>query len=322
MSIWAIVGGTGTFGREALRQLLAREDVTKVRIISRDEAKQAEVRASIGHAERSRVVFILGDVRDEERMRRAIDGAHYVLHAAALKRVEAVQADVEEAVRTNILGTLHVAKAAEAAGVRAAVLISSDKAADPVNAYGVTKLMGEHLFASVGRAWGARATRLVTVRYGNVWGSRGSVVESWARARVEGRPVELRDPDATRYFFPIERAVELALWAAIEGRNGYLYTPSLAAARMGDLAEAFEVEVKVGALLDAEKKHERMLTACEAERASMVPGRPGLRQVPPVTGLVASAHRDRVTGTTATSEVARRLSVGELRQAIAGEDVW
>lgn len=284
---WLITGGTGFFGREAIRQILAKSPDCKVRVFSRDERKQADLRAEFHWAvQAGRLITIIGDVRDEARVRQAVDGATYVLHAAALKRVEACQADVEEAIKTNVLGTVNVAKAAEWAGVWSAVLISSDKAANPVNSYGASKLAAEHVMLNAGRAWGPRATRLMAVRYGNVVGSRGSVIEGW-RSLPPGSSVPIRDPDATRFWLTIQDGVALALWIAQYGRGCSLYVPSLKSASMGAVARAMGlVPGFTEALFDAEKKHECLLTEHEAMRATMVAGAPMLLfEVPAPTGM-------------------------------------
>ena len=321
---WCCIGGTGTFGREAVRQLLADPGVRKIRVMSRDEKKQAELKAEFPEASReNRLITMLGDVRDLERVDRACEGATHVLHAAALKRVEACQADVEECIRTNVLGTLNVAKAVVRQGVEGAVLISSDKAADPVNAYGTSKAMAEHAWLSTSRAWGSRSTRLVAVRYGNVWGSRGSVVEDWKARVAAGQPIHLRDPGATRFFFPICEGVRLAIWAGRSGEAGWLYAPMLKAATLGELASAFGAEIKIGALLDAEKKHETLLTSHEASRCRDQ-GEPSIgltfHAVAPITGT--RPQSGRVGCGPVRSDEAPRLLPSQLRRAISGEDVW
>jgi UDP-N-acetylglucosamine 4,6-dehydratase len=319
-----LTGGSGFFGRAAARHLALRDDVRKVRIFNRCEARQARFAEEL-EADRSidndKVIFILGDVRDAERVRRACRGVDYVLHAAALKRIEKVQADVREAIHTNVLGSLNVAEAAEAEGCKAAVLLSSDKAAGaPANAYGATKLLSEHLFASIGRAWGASKTRLVAVRYGNVWASTESVAVRWKRAIQEGRPVIVNHPDATRFFWSKDQAVAVAVWAAEQAPAGHLVVPSMRAARMGDFAEATGGVVKRGELHDAEKMHETLLTADELRRSRVEWGGPmKLWLVPPVTGKGRySGALEEKPADDLTSENAERLTTNELALAFAG----
>ena len=308
--VWVLIGGSGTFGREAIRQLLADDRVRKVRVCSRDERKQAEVRAENASAVADgRLITMLGDVRDLERMERACEGATHVAHAAALKRIEVCQADVEECIRTNVIGSMNVAKAAERQGVEAAVLLSSDKSADPVNAYGASKAMAEHVWLNTSRAWGSRSTRLVAVRYGNVIGSRGSVIEAWRAAAAAGHPITVRGEYVTRFWLSIEHAVALALWTARTVPSGNLIIPKLPAADVMSIAKAAGVEVKREALGDAEKDHETLLTAHEWARAVEVSpqGVPWLAwRVPSVTGVGHSPARAVLESY--NSESAKRLS--------------
>ena len=329
--VYLITGGTGSFGRAAVKALLARDDVRKVRVMSRDEAKHASLKAEFSEAvESGRLITMLGDVADADRVQRACAGADYVLHAAALKRIEAVQFDPAEAVRVNVIGSLNVAQAVESQRCKAGLLISSDKGCAPINLYGVTKLLGEHLFSSVGSEFGepGRGSRLVSVRYGNVWGSRGSVVEMWRDAAAAGQAIELSNPEATRFFWPIEQAVELALWALENLQNGETVVPMMRAARMGDLAEAVGVEVKRVDMRDAEKRHEALLTGFEVERSNKLsPVDTGLPfevlVVPPITGERCE-RTDKDPGIKAiTSDSVPRLNVAELVQALAGDDyLW
>ena len=327
--VYCITGGSGTFGIAALNYLLGQDDVT-VRVFSRDEAKQSVMERSLTADDRERVRFILGDVRDAERVRHACAGATYVLHAAALKRIEKVQADIGEAFKTNVLGSLNVAQAAEAEGCEAAVLISSDKATDPVNFYGVSKLAAEHIFSSVGRAWGASKTRLMSVRYGNVFGSRGSVIELYREAARNGKAITVSHPDATRFFWSIEQAVQLAAWTVTNGESGHVYAPVMRAARMGDIATATGAPVARGSLHDAEKLHESIVTEHESRRVSMSWCEDvGLQvlSIPPVTGV--ELQEDPLVGNstsytyqTRSSENAERIPLGDLALALAGEDIW
>ncbi len=295
--------------------------------MSRDEAKHASLKAEFSDAvESDRLITMLGDVADLDRVKRACSGVDYVLHAAALKRIEAVQFDPAEAVRVNVIGSLNVAQAVESQGCKAGLLISSDKACSPCNLYGVTKLLGEHLFSSVGSEFGepGRGSRLVSARYGNVWGSRGSVVEMWRASKVA---IELSNPEATRFFWPIEQAVELALWAIENLKNGETVAPMMRAARMGDLAEAVGVEVRRVDMRDAEKRHEALLTGFEVERSmKLTPLATGLPfdvlVVPPISGERCVRSDDDPDIDAITSDSVPRLSVEELKAALAGVDIW
>jgi len=259
---YLITGGTGTFGYAMAKHLLGHQDTDVVRIMSRDEVKQAMMRAQFKDDIRLR--FLLGDVRDLARTSEAMRGIDVVFHAAALKRIEACAYDPEEAIRTNVLGSMNVLAAARAAGVSRVVGLSSDKACAPSTHYGATKLCMEAVFTS-STAMHGRYPLACVLRYGNVMGSRGSVLAKW---RELGEPIYITDPQATRFWYTIEKAVELAMWAAVWTEGGELVVPRLPSFRLGDLAEAMCLHQKVQkmALRPGEKKHEAMISGDEADQ--------------------------------------------------------
>lgn len=276
-----ITGGTGTLGRALVRALLADPAIERVAVLSRDEHKQ-EVLAAEFAGSASRLSLFLGDVRDRRRLLRAADGADAIIHAAALKRVPALEYDPAEAVKTNVLGTMNVTDAALATpSVEVAVLISTDKAAGPVNLYGATKLTAEKLWLAAAGYRGARPAPVFTaVRYGNVAGSRGSVVPRWAEDWRAGRPLYLTDPVATRFWVEQHEAVAVVLRAVAERRDGVVRVPRLPAVELAELAEAVAAAMcelgregprargrpvqRIVGMRRGEKLHEWLITADEA----------------------------------------------------------
>jgi UDP-N-acetylglucosamine 4,6-dehydratase len=253
-----ITGGTGFFGRGFTRRLLD-SGVPRVCIYSRDEFKQHQMRQEFAGEDRLR--FFIGDVRDVDRLRRAMDGCDVVVHAAALKRVEVGEYDSAEMVKTNVLGAMNVIEAATDAGVGKVVALSTDKAFEPVNAYGASKLLAEKLFLAANNARGAFGPRFAVTRYGNVAGSTGSVIPIWREQLAFGRCVTVRDPNATRFWMTLDGACDLVVDAIKGMQGGELYVPSLPAYRVGDLAEALGIyrgPFTYSALGPGEKLHEGM----------------------------------------------------------------
>lgn len=267
--VYLITGGTGSFGNAMTSRLLSLYPgcglCVQVRIFSRDEVKQAEMRARFGDDPRLR--FLLGDVRDLDRLFEAMRGVDTVFHAAAMKRVEACAYDPEEAVRTNVLGSMNVAAAAKASLVGRVVALSTDKACAPSTIYGATKLCMESVFTS-SAANAERRPAFSVVRYGNVMSSRGGVVGLWRDALSQGVPLPITDPEATRFWFSVEGAVDLALWAAGWARGGELIVPQLPGFTLGDLAAAMcgtgKAKTVSLPLRPGEKRHELMVSPDEA----------------------------------------------------------
>jgi UDP-N-acetylglucosamine 4,6-dehydratase len=230
-----VTGGTGSFGQKFVEILLARHRPRRLVIFSRDELKQSEMRARFNGD--SRLRFFIGDVRDRERLVRAMHGVETVVHAAALKQIPACEYNPFEAIQTNIMGGKNVIDAAIDSGVKRVIALSTDKAVNPVNLYGATKLCMEKLFVD-GNAYGfARGTRLACVRYGNVVGSRGSVIPLFQAQRAAG-VVTVTDPKMTRFWITLEQGVDLVLRGLERMRGGEIFVPKIPSMRVMDLAEA------------------------------------------------------------------------------------
>ncbi len=260
-----ITGATGYFGQGMVKRLLELPDegCYRICVYSRDEAKQASMRAAI-HDPEERIRWFIGDVRDQQRLRRAMEGCDTVIHAAALKRVEVGEYQPGEIVKTNVLGTMNLIEAAHDAGIKKVVSLSTDKACHPVNAYGASKLMLEKLILGANNARGAYGPMFSACRYGNVAGSTGSVISNWKRARVvPGANVIMTDPDATRFWMTLNQALDLVIRTASHMAGGELVIPDLPAYRLGDLHEAMDFmpgaqQHQTIGLQKGEKLHERM----------------------------------------------------------------
>lgn len=251
-----VTGASGFFGRAFVEDCLKR-GVPRICIFSRGEARQAAMRAELGDPAACR--WFIGDVRDVGRLRQAMEGVDLVIHAAALKRIEVAEYDVSEVVKTNVGGTLNVVDAATSAGVKKVIGISSDKAAAPINAYGATKLVMEKILLAANNSRGASGPVFAVCRYGNVWGSTGSVVPTWRSWIARGaKTVPVTSPDATRFYMTREEAVRLVWDTAAAMKGGELVVPTLPAYRLADLALAMGVEMNVTGLPSHEKLHETM----------------------------------------------------------------
>lgn len=260
-----ITGGTGSFGNALARRLLAMSPgPVRVCILSRDELKQAEMRQRFDDDPRLR--WFLGDVRDLPRLEMAFYGADVIVHAAALKRVDACETDPFEAVKTNILGTENVIRAALHNEVKRIVVLSTDKAVSPVNLYGATKACAEKLVVAANNYRGRHASRFSVVRYGNVAGSRGSVIPLWRAAVEAGLPLPVTETDATRFWFTLDGAVDLVLWTLNEMQGGEVIVPRLPSFKLVDLAEAMAPgwPRKLNGHRPGDKTHEAMVSRDEA----------------------------------------------------------
>lgn len=264
-----VTGGTGSFGSTMVRRLLDT-DVREVRILSRDELKQHELRQALGDP---RVRFYLGDVRDEDSVRRATRGVDFVFHAAALKQVPSCEFFPLEAVRTNILGSANVIEAADANGVHSVVCLGTDKAAYPVNAMGMSKALMEKVAQAFARNNPTARTTVSTVRYGNVMMSRGSVIPLFIQQVRRGEPLTVTDPLMTRFLMSLEEAVELVEHAFAHARPGDLFIRKAPASTVGDLARAVaqamgcEADLKVIGTRHGEKLYETLATREELARS-------------------------------------------------------
>lgn len=272
-----ITGGTGSFGQAFVRHAL-RGSVERICIYSRGEHAQADMRAQYGSEGRLR--WFIGDVRDRDRLRRAMEGVSTVIHAAALKRIEVGFYNPVEMVKTNVLGAVNVIEAAQDAGVLKVVALSSDKAYQPVSPYGCSKALAESLFLAANNARGRDGPIFAVTRYGNVAGSAGSVIPKWREILKTGDTVPVTDPKCTRFWMTMSAAVDLVSETAETMEGGELVIPVLPAYVLGDLAEAMGAKIMhITGLNGFEKKHEGMkdgLTSDRVQRMSVEQLKEGL----------------------------------------------
>lgn len=263
MTSWLITGGTGSFGHAFARYLLTQPDTERVAILSRDELKQATMRQAIDDP---RMRYFIGTVDDEDRVALACEGVDHVVHAAAMKRIEVCEDNPMEAVHTNLTGTIAVAKACRRAGVAKAVFLSTDKAAAPFTHYGTTKLAAERVWCRMNVYAAGTGTRFAATRYGNVVGSRGSVVPIFREQARLGGPITIRDPRMTRFWMTIDQACELVALAFREMQGGEVFVPKLPCSSVLQLAEAIApgVPTVVTGMAEGEKLHETLITEDEA----------------------------------------------------------
>jgi UDP-N-acetylglucosamine 4,6-dehydratase/5-epimerase len=259
-----VTGGSGSFGHAFVRRLLSMDPgPLRVCILSRDEYKQGVMRAEFRDDHRLR--WFLGDVRNLERLKAAFHGAYLVVHAAALKQVPACEYNVHECVDTNIVGSQNVVRAAVECGVSRVIALSTDKACSPCTSYGTAKLMMERVVVNANSMAGGHAPWFSCTRYGNIQGSRLSVVPVWRDAQARGEAISVTHPDATRFHMTQEEAVDLVLLAANRMRGGEVFIPKLPAYRLGDLAEAVVPgwTKQVVGLRVGEKMHESLIAPDE-----------------------------------------------------------
>ena len=258
-----VTGGTGSFGKKIVRILLDEYKPAKVIVYSRDELKQHEMRAAGFDATNLR--YFIGDVRDLDRLRRAFEGVDIVVHAAALKQVPACEYNPMEAIKTNILGSSNVIDAALDAGVEKVIALSTDKAVNPVNLYGATKLAAEKLFVQSNSYAGGRKTRFSCVRYGNVVGSRGSVVPVFLRQRDAGE-VTVTDERMTRFWISLEQGVRFVIRCIEQMSGGEVFVPKIPSMTILDLAKTIAPNAKVNVvgIRPGEKLHEVLISEDEA----------------------------------------------------------
>lgn len=253
-----VTGGTGSFGRKFTEMALQKYDLRKLIIFSRDELKQFEMAQSIKDP---RIRFFLGDVRDKERLQRAFYGVDVVIHAAALKQVPAAEYNPLEFIKTNVLGAENIVNVAIDCGVEKVVALSTDKACNPINLYGATKLCSDKLFISGNSYSGGDKTRFSVVRYGNVVGSRGSVIPFFKKIRHTG-VLPVTDPRMSRFWITLEQAVDFVLTCMDRMVGGELFVPKIPSMNIIDLAKAIcpECRTEVVGIRPGEKLHEVMIT--------------------------------------------------------------
>lgn len=261
-----ITGGTGSFGKAFIKEILKKEySLKRLVIYSRDELKQEEMRTMYGFTD-ARLRYFIGDVRDVERLKRAMVGIDIVVHAAALKQVPACEYNPSEAIRTNIIGAENVINAAIDRGVKRVVALSTDKAVNPINLYGATKLVAEKLFIQGNNYSSLNGTRFSCVRYGNVVGSRGSVVPLFKHQKTTGE-ITVTDKEMTRFWITLEQGVKLVINAVELMTGGEIFVPKISSMKIIDLANliAPEAKVKIIGIRVGEKLHEVLVSTDEAK---------------------------------------------------------
>lgn len=261
-----VTGGTGSFGKKFTKILLAEKEPKKIIIFSRDELKQHEMRVA-GYDD-SRLRYFIGNVRDRDRLTRAMHGVDIVVHAAALKQVPACEYNPMEAIKTNIQGTSNVIEAALDAGVGKVLSLSTDKAVSPANLYGGTKLVAEKLVIQSNNYAAGTSTRYACVRYGNVVGSRGSVVPLFLKQRASG-VITITDERMTRFWLSLEQGVHFVINCIDEMQGGEVFVPKIPSTKVVDLARAIapDAEIEIIGIRPGEKLHEELLSADEARNS-------------------------------------------------------
>jgi UDP-N-acetylglucosamine 4,6-dehydratase (inverting) len=318
-----ITGGTGSLGKALVRTLLDRyPDIRRLVVFSRDELKQFEMAQTFRPRDFPSLRYFLGDVRDRDRLRRGMEGIDTVIHAAALKQVPAAEYNPFECIQTNVLGAQNVIEACLDTDVRRVVALSTDKAAAPINLYGATKLCSDKLFTAANNIRGKRDLRFSVVRYGNVMGSRGSVIPFFLGRRATGI-LPITDPAMTRFNICLQEGVDMVLWALENAHGGEIFVPRLPSYRIGDLAEAIgpQCEHRVIGIRAGEKIHEEMITSSDSSNTVDL-GRyfailPALANFPPGTYDGGSEAKPVAPGFSYNSGTNPTfLSVPELRALI------
>ena len=332
MSIFAgktlmITGGTGSFGNAVLNRFL-RTDIAEIRIFSRDEKKQDDMRheyqakyPDVAH----KIKFYIGDVRSLESCRSAMPGTDYIFHAAALKQVPSCEFFPMEAVKTNVIGTDNVLTAAIECGVECVICLSTDKAAYPINAMGITKAIEEKV--AVAKSRNSRSTKICCTRYGNVMCSRGSVIPLWIEQIRSGNPITITEPEMTRFIMSLEEAVDLVLFAFEHGKNGDILVQKAPACTIQTQAEAVcelfggkKEDIKVIGIRHGEKLYETLLTNEECAKAEDMGD---FYRVPADNRSLnydkyfTEGNKTRVTLTEFNSNNTRRLNLEETKEKIA-----
>ncbi len=262
-----VTGGTGSFGRKFVQTLLDQNKASKIVIFSRDELKQSEMQSSIVDPD-NKLRYFIGDIRDQERLEMAFKGIDIVVHAAALKQVPALEYNPFEAVLTNIIGTKNIITAALRNNVQKVLLVSTDKAANPSTLYGATKLCAERLIISANAYSGKGKTRFGAVRYGNVFGSRGSIVKVIEKQRPSGE-ITLTHEDMSRFWITLDQGVDLVLRALSEMHGGEIFIPKAPSMKVSDFIRTLapECTLRTVGIRPGEKIHEVLITSEEARHA-------------------------------------------------------
>ncbi|MCK6419809.1 MAG: UDP-N-acetylglucosamine 4,6-dehydratase (inverting) [Aquabacterium sp.] len=261
-----ITGGTGSFGKAFVHTVLTRyPKVRRLVVYSRDELKQFEMAQQLPASQYPQMRFFIGDIRDQTRLTRALEGVDIVVHAAALKQVPAAEYNPFECIKTNVLGAQNLIEACMDTQVRRVVALSTDKAAAPINLYGATKLCSDKLFVAANNIKGSRDLRFSVVRYGNVMGSRGSVIPFFVEKRASG-VLPITDPQMTRFNISLQEGVDMVLWSIQNAWGGEILVPKIPSYRITDVAQAVapQAEQRVVGIRPGEKIHEEMITASDS----------------------------------------------------------
>lgn len=261
-----VTGGTGSFGKKFVEVILQNfPNIHRLVIYSRDELKQFEMAQKFSSDKYPGVRYFIGDIRDAKRLTRACEGIDIVVHAAALKQVPTAEYNPIEFIRTNVLGSENVIEAALDSGVKRVVALSTDKAAAPINLYGATKLCSDKLFVAANNIRGLRDLRLSVVRYGNVMGSRGSVIPFFLQKRHEGF-LPITDPQMTRFNITLEEGVKMVIWTIENAWGGEIFVPKIPSYRITDVATAIapNCEQRIVGIRAGEKVHEEMITTSDS----------------------------------------------------------
>ena len=285
-----VTGGTGSFGKAFISEVLAHHNPKRIVIFSRDELKQYEVRQLFEDDPRLR--WFIGDVRDRHRLNRAMHGVDHVVHAAALKQVDTAEYNPWEFVQTNVIGSQNVIEACIDAGVRRVVALSTDKASSPINLYGATKLTADKLFVTGNHYAAAYPTRFSVVRYGNVMGSRGSVIPFFRKLAEQGKSLPITDLRMTRFFITLPQAVKFVTDSFELMQGGELYVPRIPSMKIVDLAQAVAPGAQMHeiGLRPGEKLHEEMISPEEGRRALLIGDRYVLQPDLASWGYTAPEH--------------------------------
>jgi UDP-N-acetylglucosamine 4,6-dehydratase len=260
-----VTGGTGSFGHKFVKHALEKLNPAKLIVFSRDELKQFEMQQIFPESKYPAMRYFLGDVRDRERLYRAFDGVDIVVHAAALKQVPAAEYNPLEVIKTNVLGAGNIIDAAIDRGVKKVIALSTDKAASPINLYGATKLCSDKLFVSGNYYAGSHTTKFSVVRYGNVVGSRGSVVPFFLERRKSGL-LPITDPRMTRFWITLDQGVDFVIKSLDRMHGGEIFVPKIPSMNIMDLAQAIagDCRTEVVGIRPGEKLHELMITEDDA----------------------------------------------------------
>jgi UDP-N-acetylglucosamine 4,6-dehydratase len=271
-----VTGGTGSFGRAFVRRIFEVAEPARVIILSRDELKQYEMQQEAPYANNPRLRFFLGDVRDRSRLDVAFRDVDYVVHAAALKQVPAAEYNPFESIRTNVFGAENVIQAAQANRVKRVIALSTDKACTPINLYGASKLASDKLFVAANNMSGSAGTLFAVVRYGNVIGSRGSVIPFFQRLIAENADhLPITDPAMSRFWLTLDQGVDFVLSSFLKTRGGEIFVPKIPSMRITDLAEALAPNLphRLVGIRPGEKLHEVMIVSDDARATVSLPDR-------------------------------------------------